>query len=130
MRTREEIDQARRIVTSQFLKRTTPPQEVLLVGLSTALQWVAGEGGNTLQQLVDGRPFGESAAGSDPVATAAVHRWIETHLRPLLNDRQKMLEHAALLAVARDQGEDTETALAKFVASVVLDAAGISTEGN
>lgn len=58
MKTEAEIRQAR----SALVKRVITPglsdeQRTLLQGMSVALQWACGEGGSSLQRLIDGEPI-------------------------------------------------------------------------
>jgi hypothetical protein len=53
---------ARKKITAEFVRGgLSREQRAVLQGMSTALQWVCGDGGISLQQLLDGRPIGRRA---------------------------------------------------------------------
>jgi len=62
MKSQLEIDRARAEII-QLLLRTdiSEMQRAILIGMSTALQWVCGVGGSALQDLIDGRPIAVEA---------------------------------------------------------------------
>jgi len=66
MKTYEEIKTARYAITQAINKLTagnhTQQQYNVLVGMSTALQWVCDEGGSTLQRLLDGEPIARKSS--------------------------------------------------------------------
>mgnify|MGYP007073357186 CR=1 FL=1 len=57
-----------------------------------------------------------------------VRKWIADNLRPALRDPEFMKRHLALLKVGKEAGDDPAEILSRFVASVVLDAAGVEIE--
>ena len=57
LRSLDEIQAARKKITLELYRGgLTGQQEATLKGLSTALQWVCHDGGQTLEDLVNGRP--------------------------------------------------------------------------
>lgn len=55
LKTSAEIEAARDAVCNQLRRRDlTEMQRAIMSGMSVALQWVAGGGGDTLQRLLDG----------------------------------------------------------------------------
>ena len=57
MRTEQEVNAARKIVSTAYGRPGLhPTQMALFSGMSVALQWVMRDGGLALEQLIAGRP--------------------------------------------------------------------------
>ncbi len=57
MRTENEIREARKFIVRQIIKPINFDQRNLLQGMSVALQWACADGGESLQQLLEGMPI-------------------------------------------------------------------------
>lgn len=67
MRTEGEVNAARsKIIEAMTEHDLSDRQVVLLSGMSTALQWVAGAGGTTLQRLLDGEELAAMRRPAEP----------------------------------------------------------------
>lgn len=58
VRSEQSIREARSYIVRTLMNpKLDDEQRVLLMGMSTALQWVCGEGGSSLQRLLEGEPI-------------------------------------------------------------------------
>lgn len=65
MKTIDQIQQASDMVADAVcLPGHTDHQLLLLAGMSAALQWITGEGGESIQWIVEGRPIKQTLASS------------------------------------------------------------------
>ena len=67
MRTENEITEARAyLVRTLVAGSLSEDQRTLLRGMSVALQWVCGDGGSSLQRLLEGEPISAPATQGGP----------------------------------------------------------------